>query len=501
MKILSAQQTRELDQYTITHEPIASIDLMERASNAFVDWFRMHYRDLDRMVVFFCGTGNNGGDGLAVARLLHEHTYRVRVYLCAVGDSRSPDNATNLARLREKRVIPIGLVESGGAFPPSEPDSIVVDALFGSGLSRPVEGYWAELLVYLNTQPVERVAIDLPSGLFADLPAEGPAFQAHRTLSFQLPKLAFFLPANGEAVGEWAVRSIGLSEEGIAAAKTNYYVLETSTLQRQLRRRGRFDHKGTFGHALIVAGSYGKMGASILCSRAALRAGAGLVTVHAPRCGYEILQIAFPEAMVQVDDHQFVFSEMGPVDSYQAIGVGPGLGTDSLTCSALEALLKASKRPLVMDADALNLMAYHPHLWAHVPEGSILTPHPKEFKRLFGPSTDDVARLELQRAEAQERRLVIVLKTGATSIAAPDGRLFFNTTGNPGMGTAGTGDVLTGILTGLLAQGYDSLTAAQLGVYLHGLAGDLAAEELEQECLLAEDVIRYLGRAFRQLKS
>jgi NAD(P)H-hydrate epimerase len=499
-KVLSARQTRELDAATIDRQNITSLELMNRAVGAFCERFMRHFPPpCDAPVWIFCGSGNNGGDGLGIARKLHEAHYEIRVFDCQIGN-RSPDNAAQYQTLRDKRVIPITALTTETELPAIPPGTILIDGVFGSGLSRPVEGYWADLLDRLNTASAERVAIDMPSGLFADQPTTSIAFHADLTLSFQLPKLAFLLPGNAAAVGRWETIDIGLDQDTIAATATNNFYQTAADLHPMLRLRQPFDHKGTFGHALIVAGSYGKIGAAILCSRAVLRAGAGLVTVHTPRCGYEILQIAFPEAMVVTDRHRFVLSEVGSLDAYAAIGIGPGIGTNACTVEALRELLRRTPVPPVLDADALNILARHPELLAELPAGSLLTPHPKEFERLFGATPDDFARLELLRDKARELQAVIVLKTGTTAIATPDGRLYFNSSGNPGMGTAGTGDVLTGILTGLRAQGYDPVTAARLGVYLHGLAGDLAAEELEQESLIAEDVIDHLGKAFRRLK-
>lgn len=500
MKILSATQTHLVDQVTIEQEPIPSIDLMERASGVFTNWFCEHYFTISHSIQVLCGMGNNGGDGLAIARLLFQRGYAVTVFLANVGANRSADNAINLRRLEALEGVGIQSLSENDPFPSFPDHCVLIDGLFGSGLSRPVEGYWAALLAHCNTGSHQRVAIDLPSGLYADRARAGIAFRADRTLSFQLPKLAFFVPENGPYVGEWSVRDIGLSETAIAEMDTNYLVNTPTELRSLLRSRGRFDHKGTFGHVLMVAGSFGKMGACILSSRAALRAGAGLLTIHAPYCAYELLQTSVPEAMVEMDRHRSIFSEIGSLEKYRAVGVGPGIGTDELTKNALEALLRKYDKPMVLDADALNLVAKYPELWALVPKGSILTPHPKEFERLFGPAESDFARLELQRNQAEERGIVLLLKTGHTSIATPGGHLYFNTTGNPGMGTAGTGDVLTGILTGLLAQGYPPISAARLGVYLHGLSGDLAAVEMGQEALLAGEVVTYLGRAFRALR-
>ncbi len=500
IKILSARQTHELDAATIERQEITSLALMNRAVIAFCEHFIRHYPSpAEAPVWVFCGSGNNGGDGLGIARKLHEVSYEVRVFDCRIGE-RSTDNAAQYQALRDKGVIPITTLTTETDLPAVPPGTILIDGVFGSGLSRPVEGYWADLLKRLNAASAERIAIDIPSGLFADQPTTGTAFHADLTLSFQLPKLAFLLPGNAAVVGHWVTIDIGLDRDTIAATETNNFYQTAADLRPLLRRRQPFDHKGTFGHALIVAGSYGKVGAAILCSRAVLRAGAGLVTVHAPRCAYEILQIAFPEAMVITDRHRFVLSEIGALDAYAAIGVGPGIGMNSCTVEALGELLRRTPVPLVLDADALNILGRRPKLLSELPAGSLLTPHPKEFERLFGATSNDFARLDLLRAKAQELKAVIVLKTGTTAIAAPDGRLYFNSSGNPGMGTAGTGDVLTGMLTGLRAQGYDPVTAARLGVYLHGLAGDIAAEELEQESLIAEDVIDHLGKAFRRLK-
>lgn len=501
VKILSAQQTHELDATTIDRQRITSLELMNRAVTAFCERFSRHYPlPSDRLVLVFCGSGNNGGDGLGIARHLHEAHYEVQVVDCQIG-TRSDNNQAQWQALKDKRVIPITPLEPDAPLPDIPDEAIVIDGLFGSGLSRPVEGYWAELLEHLNAASAERVAIDIPSGLFADQPSAGPAFRADLTLSFQLPKLAFFLPENAATVGNWELVDIGLDADCIAETPTDNYYQTEADLRALLHPRRPFDHKGTFGHALIVAGSYGKVGAAILCSRAVLRAGAGLVTVHAPRCAYEIMQIAFPEAMIKTDRHRFVLTEIGPIDTYRAIGIGPGIGTNDCTAEALKELIDRAEVPLVVDADALNILGQHPDYQAKLPEGSILTPHPKEFERLFGKTENDFARLELLRNKAKELGVVIVLKTGATTIASPDGQLYFNGSGNPGMGTAGTGDVLTGILTGLLAQSYTPVAAARLGVYLHGLAGDIAAEELEQESLIAEDVITHLGKAFRRLKN
>ncbi len=501
MKIFSAAQIRALDAYTIQHEPISSIDLMERAASAFYEWFVCQFPNRHQKIYVFCGTGNNGGDGLAVARLLSQNFYEVEAYLLHFAGALSEDCATNLARLRKGGNCAIHELTQNDELPQIPAGAIVIDAIFGSGLNRPVAGHFAQAIKNLNEQQAIRVAIDIPSGMFADQPTTGPSILADWTFSFEFPKRAFFFPENQHRLGQWTVGSIGLHPSLIETEPTPYYMVEEKMVKCLLRHRHRHDHKGSFGHALLVAGSYGKIGAAILAARACLRSGAGLLTVHAPKCGYEILQIAIPEAMVSVDEHQFAVTNLHEdLGKYKAIGIGCGIGTNDLTAQALTDLLQRNTAPVVLDADALNLLASHPDCFRLLPKHSILTPHVREFERMFGPSANDFERNDLQLRKAEELGVFLILKGANTAIACPNGHCFFNNNGNPGMATGGSGDVLTGILTGLLAQGYPPLEACQLGVYLHGLAGDLAMKDLEQEALLAGDITAHLGRAYKLLK-
>lgn len=498
MRVLKAEEHRQLDQATLSRDNIDSLQLMERAATAWATAFARHFPDKQREITVLAGPGNNGGDGLVIARLLRFETYTVTVITAEIA-APSPDNLANRRRAKDVGVH-LRALREGDALPSFKENSIVIDALFGTGLSRPIEGYWATLIERLNRQSVTRVAVDLPSGLLSDIPSNGTIVKADLTLSLGYPKLALYSPANTHYLGHWQLVPFSLappphSDEG------KEFQLTESEVASLLKVRRANDHKGTFGHALLVAGAYEKMGAAVICARAVLRAGAGLVTTHIPRVGYEIMQISFPEAMCSVDQHRYHFTGIDEVQRYDVVGVGPGIGKDSSTRKALFDLIGAYDRPMVVDADALNLLAETPEQLAKLPKNSILTPHPKEFERLFGQQQDDFARWQVQCERAVALRLVIVLKTGFTSIATPDGKLYFNTTGNPGMGTGGTGDALTGIITGLLAQGYAAVDAARLGVYLHGLAGDIAARELEQESLLAEDLVSHLGKAFRQLHS
>lgn len=501
MKILSAQQIRLLDQHTIATEKIPSIALMESAALAFSEWFTSVFPGREKKLIVLAGPGNNGGDGLAIARLLAYDFYDVEAYWF-IAEKVSNDAAANFERLRDIGHCPVSILQQPFHLPAFPESAIIIDALFGNGMDRPLVGDWKLLVERINGLPNEKIAVDLPSGLVADAPTLGIAVRAGRTFSFELPKLAFFVPENQPFVGNWEVRPIGLDATMLEASETCWHTVDAALVKPMLHSRQKNDHKGSFGHALLVAGSYGKIGAAILAAKAGMRSGTGLMTIHAPKCAYEILQIAFPEAMVSVDEHQFVLSGLREdLSKFSAIGIGPGLGTNELTVSALTELLRSADKPLVIDADALNILSGQPSRLANLPRQSILTPHPKEFERLFGATHTGWERLGLLVRKATELGVFIILKGGNTAIACPDGQCFFNTTGNPGMATAGSGDVLTGILTGLLAQGYLPKQACLLGVYLHGLAGDVAAESLQQESLLASDITTCLGRAFQMLKS
>ncbi|MFN9861932.1 MAG: NAD(P)H-hydrate dehydratase [Bacteroidota bacterium] len=494
-KILSATQIKELDRYTIDHEPIASIDLMERASRAFFDWFCLKFLPPQKIAVV-CGTGNNGGDGFAIARMLAEVGYNVNVFVVQGEMPKSLDFQKNLARL-DSKISKTEIRQSSelvlAAF------DVVIDTIFGSGLSRPPSGLYAEVIERINNSQANVVAVDIPSGLMMDSHSKGAIVQADYTVSFQLPKLAFLMPENAKYVGEWITVDIKLSTSFIKQAECKHFLVDRKAAAKILKPRKKFSHKGSYGHALLVAGSLGKMGAAVLGAKAVMRSGAGLLTVLSPKCGYDILQTAVPEAMVEIGGSDFL-EYVPDVWSYQSIGIGPGIGKQDKTKEALEFILRSYQKPMVLDADALNILSENPQMLERVPPGSILTPHPKEFERLVGAWSDDFARLEKQKQLAKQVNSVIVLRGAFSSIASPDGNVYFNPTGNPGMATGGSGDVLTGILTGLLAQGYDPLDAAILGVYLHGLAGDLAAYELGMDSVVASDLVQYLPGAFKRAK-
>ena len=498
MKVLSVKQIREADQYTIRHEPISSEDLMERAAGVFVKGFTKKFSKKS-VVIIFCGFGNNGGDGLAVARMLHRIGYEVQAVIVRYSENFSNDFKINEQRLEEIKEIEVKNITTEMSFPDIHSKDVIIDALWGSGLNRPIEGFASKIIEHLNSLDCIRVSIDIPSGLYADTHSESVKFKADYTLSFETPKLSFFFPENHPYVGNWTVKSIGLSGAFIDQAVTDNFYLTKDIAKSTFRKRKKFDHKGTFGHALIMSGSYGKIGATVLCSRACLKAVAGLVTAYIPRCGYEIIQNNLPETMVVADKSEMEITDIPALSAYAAIGIGPGLGTSSATAEAVTKAIKAFQKPMVIDADALNILSQSKERMKHIPKNSLLTPHPKEFERLFGKTANSYKRLELQKELAKQYQVYIILKGAHTAIACPDGSTYFNSTGNPGMATAGIGDALTGILTGLLSQGYSSLESCLLGVYLHGLAGDQAAKKLSEPSLIAGDLINNIDTAYKKI--
>lgn len=501
MKILSAAQIREADAYTIANEPVSSTALMERAASACFEWIVKHF-DKSHSFKIFCGVGNNGGDGLAIARKLRNDGYNTEVFILRFSNKCSEDFLINEKRLDGLKIKITDLSEESfhefGA-PGKNEKQVIIDAIFGSGLSRPVTGFAAEIIKKINKSESTVISIDIPSGLFCENNAGNTReniIKANFTLTFELPKLAFFFPENGENVGEWKLIPIGLDQEFISETAGKFFFITRKTACRILRPRKKFSHKGTYGHALLICGGYGKMGASVLAARACLRSGAGLTTAHIPECGYEVMQTSVPEAMVSVDESDQFITGHPHLEKFSAIGAGPGLGAEKQTGNMIKLLIQNSPAPLVIDADAINIISENKTWLSFLRRQSIFTPHPKEFERLVGKSSDDFERLEMQIAFARKFNSYVILKGAHTSIACPDGEVFFNSTGNPGMATGGCGDVLTGILTGLSAQGYSLKETCVLGVYIHGLAGDIAAEKKGFEALIAGDLIDSLGEAF-----
>jgi NAD(P)H-hydrate epimerase len=503
MKLFTARQISQLDNYTIENEPISDVGLMERASMQITNQIVRNF-SIGQRVIFFAGPGNNGGDALAMARQLAEFGYQTWVYIADMGKGLKGSPEINRQRLIAQSRVSTFSLNNLNQFPDLYPNDIVVDGLFGSGLNRPLDGFYAQLVKRINQLPNTVISIDIPSGLSGeDNRTNNPDHIIHAdyTYTFQFPKISFFFSENQLFCGKWETLPIGLHPLGIQAIQSSYYYIEKKDIIPFFPPRNKFSHKGSYGHALLIAGSYGKIGASVMASRACLRAGAGLLTVHTPKTGNIILQTAVNEAMVNTDVNEFIITDFPDLEPFSAIGVGPGTGTGNKTAKAVASLLEKSKVPLVIDADGLNILSERRDLLEILPANSILTPHPGEFRRLAGEIHDPYERLELQIEFSKKNHCIIVLKGAHSIITTPQGQVFFNSTGNPGMATAGSGDVLTGVILGLLAQGFGPENAAVAGVYLHGLAGDLAAAEKSQNALMAGDITEYLGKAFLSLQN
>jgi NAD(P)H-hydrate epimerase len=476
---------------------------MERAAMACVSVI-MKSVEKGKEVMVFTGPGNNGGDGWAVARLLAGHGYRnVSVFHLNISDVISPDSQVNRQRLTGQGRVGIFEIDLDSALPEISTGAVVIDAIFGAGLSRPLAGLPARVVRHINASGCHVISIDIPSGLMGEDNTgndEKHIIRAAETLTFQFPKRCFFYPENEKFTGRWQVLDIGLHPDAIRMTASDYHYLEAPDVATKIMKRPRFSHKGTYGHALFIAGSYGMMGAAILGARACMRTGTGLLTTHVPEKGYPVIQGCVPESIFSIDSSELCFSDAVQTGTYQAVGAGPGIGNNQETVHALEMLLKECEKPLVLDADGLNILAGHQDMMQILRPKTIITPHPGEFDRLFGSSSSGYRRNMKQMEMSAEHHTVIVLKGAFTSVALPDGRCFFNSTGNPGMSTAGSGDVLTGMILSLLAQGYDPEDAAITGTYVHGMAGDLAAEETGCQALVASDIINHIGKAFIKLK-
>lgn len=502
IKIFSTDKVRELDRYTIQNEPISPIDLVERAATVFTSEFCRRYSKQNRIIVF-AGQGNNGADALAVARMLTEAGYRIETYLFNPSMHLSKECEANKQRLLHMDKMEFTEVVDDFMPPELDERDVVIDGLFGSGLNRPLAGGFAAMVNYINQSDATVVSIDIPSGLFGEDNRKNDKdaiIRADLTLTFGFPKLAFLFPENAEYVGEWKVLDILLHPDAIEETPTRFIMITEEDIAAVFRPRNRFAHKGMFGHALLIAGSRGKMGAAVLSARACLRSGAGLLTVHIPERGEQILQTAFPEAMTDLDANRDHFSSVAGIKAYTAVAVGPGLGKHPDSAKALEQMLQVAEKPLVLDADALNLIAAEKDLLKRIPPRSILTPHPKEFDRIAGECGNSYERLMKAQAFAVEYQVCVVLKGAYTATCTSAGNIYFNSSGNPGMATAGSGDVLTGVILGLLAQDIEPETACVAGVFLHGSAGDLAAVYHSEESMVAGDITDMLGKAFKQLK-
>ncbi len=493
MKLLTAEQIHSWDTYTISHESISSIDLMERAANACTDYI-LQTLTQKKAFKIFCGKGNNGGDGLAIARQLINRGINVNIYIIEFGAVGTNDFQANLQRLHELTTN-IHFIQSEEFFPEISKDDIVIDALYGSGLNRPLKELSAKLVEFINQSSASIITIDIPSGMFTDKSSKDYAIiKAQTTLTFQCLKLCFLVAENAAYFGNVELLDIGLHSQFLETINSTLQLTTQEEIRTIFKSRPLFSHKGKYGHALILAGNKGKMGAALMCAHASVRAGAGLTSLNIPETFFNIVHTVLPEAMCQAREEALDFEKIN------AVCIGPGLGTKPSTTELLQKVLQQFKMPLVIDADALNIMSQNKYLLSEINEDSILTPHPKEFERLFGEAENDFERINMALERSIKNNVIIVLK-GQYTLVAKQGKGWFNTTGNAGLAKGGTGDILTGIITALVAQHYQPLDAAVLGIYIHGLAADLALETQSMESMTATDVVNGLGKAFKSIVS
>lgn len=501
-KIFNASQSRAIDKYTIEEEKISSIDLMERAAIALFDSIVELIKKDDKVIVF-AGFGNNGGDALVLACLLIKADYSVEVYFIDPDNKISVDCSVNKNILHA--LVDIKTVVTIKDILPLHLHDVIIDGLFGIGLNRPVEGLFADVIDLINNSESEVYSIDIPSGMFVEDNTSNDLnaiVRASCVLTIGYPKLAMLMPYEQSYYNTFKIIDIGLSKDIINNTQTDYQFIEASDIKSKVKKRTTFSHKGTYGHALLITGSYGKMGAAILSSRACLHTGVGLLTVHVPKCGVEILQSVVPEAMVSIDRNNEYITDIDDLDlSKLTLGIGPAIGQNKETQNLLLELFESYDKPMVLDADALNIISSNDILKRKIPKNSILTPHPVEFDRLIGKKSENgYLRLQYARSFAKEYQVYLILKGAFSALISPDGRVCFNSTGNPGMSTGGSGDTLTGIVTSLLAQKYSSQDAMTIGAYLHGLSADLAIKDKSEESLLPTDMIAYIGKAYLCLK-
>ena len=499
MKIFTAKQIYAADQFTLAEQNMNSYELMERASIQLFNWLHHRLQGAQVKIKLFCGIGNNGGDGLALARHLQEHGYNIEVIVVNYSKKRSPDFLANLERLKDRKIWPYFMNPDTG-LPSIDSEEIVIDALFGIGLNRSPDKWVGQIIEHLNNSGAFVVSVDVPSGLFLDRAVENlkSVVKANYVLSFQFPKLVFFLPETGVFSNQWEILNIGLSQKYIEQTHAGFELIGKNEVLNYYIPREKFSHKGTYGHSLILGGSYGKIGAVSLASRACITTGSGLVSAYLPQCGYIPLQSSLPEVMVLTDEGEKEILNISVKIDPDVIGIGMGMGTSEKTQKAFTEFLDSLKAPLVIDADALNILSLNKSLLKKLPPKTILTPHPGELKRLLGAWADDFDKLEKAKQFSKTYNCILVLKDAHT-IVIYDDQGYINTTGNPGMATAGSGDVLTGMITSLMAQKYEPVKAAIFGVYLHGRAADIAIEKLGYQALTATAIINGIGSAFTDL--
>lgn len=498
MKILTGDQIKGADKYTIENEPISSLGLMERASlHMSNEIVKIVNKDIP--LLFFIGKGNNGGDGLAMARILSERGYECKVYCIYSKEDMTEDCRANL----EKLPADIEILNSDITLQniPVTENTLIIDAILGSGVKGIVKEPLSDIMDRINNLPNQVISIDLPSGMETEWNDKdnNSIIDADYTLTIEFPKVGMLLPDVGEYCGKIIIVSIGLSEEYINETLSNYSYTDKENIRSLIEKRSKFTYKNAHGHALLICGSKNMSGAATLATAGALRSGCGLVTTHLPYDARFGIITNCPSAMLSFDERD-VFSVLpSDLDKYSVVGVGCGIGQSEETIMALGLLFQSLTSPMVIDADALNILATHKQLHSFIPKNSVLTPHLGELRRLVGEWKSEEHKIELVRQLASDLHSTIVVKGANTMICLSDGNCYFNSTGNAGMAKGGSGDILTGFITGLIARGYSSSKAAIIGVYLHGLAGDFAASALGEEAMNSHDIVEYLPKAFLEL--
>jgi hydroxyethylthiazole kinase-like uncharacterized protein yjeF len=494
MILLNANQIKDWDAYTISHQQISSKELMDRAAKACVNYI---YPLKFNHIHIFCGPGNNGGDGLAMALIITNLNVECTIYIIENELTKcSNDFQTQFELVKQNKDIKIIDVSNQEYKYTIHKSDLIVDALFGYGLNRPIDGKAKQLVEFLNSIDVYKISIDIPSGIQAGLNTFSKidtVFKADITLTFQIPKLSLLMSDSGMYAGKLHLLNIGLEPGFLQTLSSEYNFITASDIKPIIKKRPVFSHKGNNGNALLIAGSNNKGGAALMASEACLRIGAGLLTVKLPEKFHTSLLERLPEAMISNDDMK--------LDFYKAIAIGPGIENTNENNEFLNQLMNQKNIPVVIDADGINILAESNLLDStNIHPNILLTPHVKEFERLIGGiASSSSERLAQQIAFSKKHQCYIILKGAYSSLSTPEGNVFFNSTGNPGMAKGGSGDVLTGILLGLLSQGYSVKDAALCGMYIHGKSADIAASELHELYILPTDTIHYIYKSLQEL--
>ncbi len=506
MKILSLNQIKKMDQYYIDSKSISSIELMEKAAKSCFEWIKKN-NFLKKNIPFtiLSGTGKNGGDGLCIAKKLNIYGAKTYIYIIHISNNLSDEFLIKKQQMLNEKINFYDIYENS-KIPTFNKKSYLIDTIFGIGLNRNIEKFWSYFFNFINKIKFKSIiSIDIPSGIFVEKHNDNfnSIIKATHTLTFQVPKIPFFLPDYEKYIGNWHILNFMSTNKFLKNVKTKLFFIEISNIKKIIKKRKKFSHKGNYGHGLLIGGSYGMIGSMVLSAKACFKSGIGKLTVYIPNCGYDIIQCTIPEAILITDKENYFINNINFIEKVNSIGIGMGMGLKTKTVYAVESFLiycnNKKKKNLVIDADAINILGIKKKLIHLLPKETIITPHIKEFKRLFGSWENDYQKINILKKKSKEHKIFIILKGAHTIISTPDGEIYFNSTGNPGMSTAGNGDVLTGIIVGFLSQGYSPKESCIISVFLHGLSGDLASSKLGEESITSTDVIKFLPMAFKKI--